>query len=512
MLRYENVLSGTTVWRFLIGFDVRHSLQEGADDKKRLRAEMRRHKQDMLMLDALDGRGVDNQCACTEKVFAWLRYALATWPSAAYIAKTEDDAYINLRTLEIDLRRLHEMGLRRLDSSTSARRHVLYGAFDYCQMPSTPRPPPGALRLVRNAQPIAPPGQRSGAIKPPPLGLAGCWIGRLEEVQIGRKALTWPVQRARTMPEQCGADASANRLTLASSSSGSGASAAAKAAAAAASDMPVPFPTGPLLAASRPLLEALLLGNCSYASRFIRRGRKENRRGRCVRSDARRAIGSWATLSCDCVVGHLLGRCSSELQLGVTLAHMTLTKAHSYSWRAGVSGYTSPSRLSIVVHALKSTGTGGPNLTRGGDWEHTHEVAWRSADPGPPPLLWHYDGSRVASSGVLATRVDQVRHDWYREACGGSFQFRNRIEQLTHLVKGPRSSGEADKSYLGGPTTGWPGWGCHPSRGHPYPAEFSRLSSASSDPDELSENEMEYMRAARDATLSWDWAPSTSYH
>ena len=31
------------------------------------------------------------------------------------------------------------------------------------------------------------------------------------------------------------------------------------------------------------------------------------------------------------VVGHLIGQCSAELSLNVTLAHMTLTKARSIS-------------------------------------------------------------------------------------------------------------------------------------------------------------------------------------
>ena len=70
---YENVASGggTTVFRFLIG---------GTSDDAKLAAEMRAHA-DMLRVDALDGPGVDKQCACTEKTLRWLQYGLRTWPT-----------------------------------------------------------------------------------------------------------------------------------------------------------------------------------------------------------------------------------------------------------------------------------------------------------------------------------------------------------------------------------------------------------------------------------------------
>ena len=87
MLQDRPIRASTTVFRFLIGSDIRHKAAPGnaaalTAAQARLDAELREHAGDMLVLDALDGRGVDNQCACTEKTLAWLQYALRAWPTA----------------------------------------------------------------------------------------------------------------------------------------------------------------------------------------------------------------------------------------------------------------------------------------------------------------------------------------------------------------------------------------------------------------------------------------------
>ena len=51
-----------------------------------------------------DRRRASTTCSCTEKTVAWVRHALRTWPSVAFIAKSEDDTYVQLRALDYELR------------------------------------------------------------------------------------------------------------------------------------------------------------------------------------------------------------------------------------------------------------------------------------------------------------------------------------------------------------------------------------------------------------------------
>ena len=472
---YENLRpkhhgsGASAIFRFLIGSTVRHGVKDKPEHHAQLQQELRAHD-DILELDTLDGRGVDTQCACAEKTIAWLMYATKRWTSAIFIAKTEDDAYVNIRTLELDLHALH--------ASHPLQFRVMYGAFDVCAMPRTPREP------------------AVNASKPAGLGAwSGCWLGRVEDLG-GKRPPTWPFTRAQKMLAQCGID----ERSVAGSSSRRGRDDPFP-------SMPVPFPTGQLLAASRTLLEEMLL-HSAYAAAFIKDGFAENRRGRCIKAE--RTTSSWATLTCDCFVGHLMAQAGAERGFNVTIAHQTLTKSHSYSWRAGHSGWTSPSRLSIVVHNLKKgTLPGGPNLTLSGEWMHTHHVASRSHDPGPPPLLWDFDPRRAIASGTLLTPIHEERHRWYHQTCSGAYEHRGRLERLTRLVKGPRQGGEADRDYLGGRPTGWIGWGCHPARGHPYPKWPPARSTTASMAYEkgLPEAGLEASRATRDRTLTWDWSP-----
>ena len=73
-------------------------------------------------------------------------YALNRWPAAHFIGKTEDDAYVNLRTLEMEVRALH--------ASRGIGTRVMYGAFDICAMPNAPRE-------SRTAKSIATPKSRT---------------------------------------------------------------------------------------------------------------------------------------------------------------------------------------------------------------------------------------------------------------------------------------------------------------------------------------------------------------
>ena len=60
-----------------------------------------------IMLDpvsAADGHAYERAA-----IAEWLRLAVERWPRAAFYAKTEDDTYVNLRTLHLELRRLRPL-------------------------------------------------------------------------------------------------------------------------------------------------------------------------------------------------------------------------------------------------------------------------------------------------------------------------------------------------------------------------------------------------------------------
>ena len=489
MLQYEDVRDGAIAFRFVLGSAVRpkHDNSETTQLETQLRQELSTHT-DVVVVDALDGKSVDTQCACTEKTVGWMQYALRRWPHATYYAKTEDDTYINLRTLLLDLRRLH----------SERRPNVLYGLFDLCGMPAEARPgrdnasfaAGGLAPLTGNQRPIE--------------GLEGCWIGRVEELASGAKTAQWPAARALAMRSQCGLD------TLASSRDGR--SGAEDHSDLGRPSLIAPFPTGQLLVAAHDLAHDLF-GGCAYLHAFVNAGRAANRRGSCLKSDGRRSIGSWALLTCDCAIGHVLSQCAAERAYNVTIAHMTITKAHLYSWRAGMAGYVAPSRLSIVVHALKRSGASGPNLTDDGEWMHAHHVAARSFDAGFPPLLYSFDPRRVADTGDVLIPIDSAHHEWYRGACNMPRLSRMRIENLTHGVRGVRADGQSDKDYFGGVPRLWQGWGCHPTRGHTYPnwpprKSFSSRRAVLSQFEGRGANDepMVWEAATRDGSLAWDWA------
>lgn len=130
MLQYDPVLKGSTVFRFVIGREMptlekQLGSQRSAAALQELTRESATHG-DIAMVDALDGKGVSVACSCGEKQTAWVRYALRRWPNAHFIGKTEDDTYLQLATLEAELRTL-----------TSAR-NVMYGYMTLGVMPTRP--------------------------------------------------------------------------------------------------------------------------------------------------------------------------------------------------------------------------------------------------------------------------------------------------------------------------------------------------------------------------------------
>ena len=66
------------------------------------------------------------QCSCAFKTRAWFAYALGRWPSARYVAKTEDDTFLHLGKL------LHELTRPQL----LAHPRLLYGLLNVCSAPS----------------------------------------------------------------------------------------------------------------------------------------------------------------------------------------------------------------------------------------------------------------------------------------------------------------------------------------------------------------------------------------
>lgn len=207
MLQHDAVLAGRVVFRFIVGDLLVPTRPRRAATKSnqsealwtlnraRLAAEMESQR-DVLQLDAIDGPGVAMECPAAEKTIQWMRYALRTWPAAQFIGKTEDDTFVHLAALELELQRL------------SSLPNVLYGLMGICSMPD-------AARAERSTT-----------------GFKACFLGSLERVGWvtgAYRALALWRQGARGKKAKC----------------------------APGSAVPAPFPTGPLMVASASLAAAV---------------------------------------------------------------------------------------------------------------------------------------------------------------------------------------------------------------------------------------------------------------
>ena len=132
-MQYPPVLAGRMAFRFVVG-NFMPSLQLDTAVRSQLAAldqEITQHA-DIVRVDSIDGPNLDNACSCVEKQAAWVQFALRAWPDAAFIAKTEDDTYVQLQVLEGELMALRE------------HRNVLYGYHTLSLMPIRPTPRPEA--------------------------------------------------------------------------------------------------------------------------------------------------------------------------------------------------------------------------------------------------------------------------------------------------------------------------------------------------------------------------------
>ena len=96
-----------------------------------------RSEGDVAQLDVIDGPGVAMECPAAEKNVAWFKYALRTWPNAQYVGKTEDDTFVHLDMLELELRRLTSMNVP----------NIIYGLFGICSMPTPARAERGGPQI-----------------------------------------------------------------------------------------------------------------------------------------------------------------------------------------------------------------------------------------------------------------------------------------------------------------------------------------------------------------------------
>jgi hypothetical protein len=225
------------------------------------------------------------------------------------------------------------------------------------------------------------------------------------------------------------------------------------------------------------------------------------------------AVPSRLRFSVRSAFGRAIAECAKELSFRPTYAHMTQTKSHNYAAGAGHTTASAPSRLSIVVHALKAHDTWftGPNHTRGGQWAHTHATAlhWRRKnedDAGFPPMLWQYDPLARLNESMMQP-VDDRRQRWYSVACHPRRStLRARAEALVASVKGPRPSGSSDAAFLGGQVAHWTGHGCHPSRGYAYPRFRPELATPPRDRDILPhEYRVTSSNHLADSAVAFDW-------
>lgn len=416
MLKHAAVVDGRIIFRFVVGSTLipkapRSTAKAASSsarweaDRAALAAEVAAHD-DVVQVDALDGPGVAMECPAAEKTIQWMQHAVRTWPNARYVGKTEDDTFLHLDMLALELERL------------SAQRfpNVLYGLFGICSMPK-------AARAERSAT-----------------GFKACFLGSLERVG-------WITGAYRSLVQ----------WRAGGGNGGGGGAAGMQRKCVPGSAEPAPFPTGPL-AVFGAGLAASVFSSCAYLKFAAERGRAANRRTLCRGRDKQR---SWASLVGDCALGHWLSQCARGLN--VTIAHMTYTKAHHYAVDAGGQGWVAPSNQSIAVHWLKRhTGPSGPTRTEGGEWAHVRDALASATGPGFPPLLWRYRPDQVLRSNQLLDEALNVNvHEYYARSCGVWHEpVAAHVQRLRQRVQ---------RCASGGNPSSWPFYGCHPSRGYAHP-------------------------------------------
>jgi len=417
MLQHGSVRSGRIVFRFVVGTELVNktrrtssraaaSAQRWSANQAALHQEAAAHG-DIALVDAIDGPGVAMECPAAEKTIQWLKYALRTWPHAQHYRTTEDDTFVHLDMLALELDRLAML----------RQPNLIYGLFGICSMP-------GAARAERSAT-----------------GFKACFLGTLERVG-------WITGAYRSVVQW--------RAGGAGGAAGGGGGGMQRKCAPGSTE-PAPFPTGPLAVFGADLAAAVF-GRCAYLDHFLQRGRLANRRTLCRGKDK---VRSWASLVGDCAIGHWVSRCARGRN--VTIAHMTYTKAHHYAVDAGGQGWVAPSNHSIAVHWLKKhTGPSGPTRTEGGEWDHAVRAAAGANGPGFPPLLWRYRPDRVLRSGRLLDEALNARvHEYYARACGVW-----HVPVMTHVNT---LRARLANCGQGGNPLSWPFYGCHPSRGYLHP-------------------------------------------
>ncbi len=278
MLQYAPVLSKRVAFRFVVGssmptLEAKHGRKRALELRKGLREEMARHG-DTVEVDALDGPDIAVACVCGEKQSEWVRYALRTWPSVAFIGKTEDDTYVQLGTLEAELRTL------------LGRPNLIYGYMTLAVTPTRPtahvETQPGAAcvtqaqhcrKAVWAASKAGARGARGG------LRTTGCFLGDLEskdrvpggseevpsvyETETVRRRPLKMVEWWRGANENCGMAAEPNGAER---------------------SVIAPFPTGPLAVFGRDLAR-LLFVECEYSRGYEREARVWNRKTLCSSRD-----------------------------------------------------------------------------------------------------------------------------------------------------------------------------------------------------------------------------------
>ena len=520
MMQYPPVLAGRMAFRFVIG-NYMPSLQlDTAAVRSKVAAldqEITQHA-DIVRVDSIDGPNLDNACSCVEKQAAWVQFALRAWPEAGFIAKTEDDTYVQLQVLEGELMALRE------------HRNVLYGYHTLSLMPIRPTPRPEAkpeTACVSRAQScrksIAAKAAASAAAPPRPgtaPGLrrqrlsfnamnsvtqsAGCFLGDMEDkllvdaesgvLQVCMVyAYAWcmhmhgacicmvharhvlqvyalhlhacprPHTRSRlpqvwpTLLRSCEQDPT--NMTLA------------------------PFPTGPLAVWGADLARTMFV-DCAYLQTYLRDGRQANRQGGCDRTRSRRPglVGrSFASLLCDTVIGHWVAMCTAN----ATIAHMTRTKSHHYHHRAGGLGWAAPHALSVAVHNLKSYGRtkrSGPNSTHGGEWNHVHSLVAPTTASAFPSFLWRFENARsfdarLTTRAPLLVPLNLRVMEWHMMLCAMSqlplrAAIATRAERMSEVARGvvrpvaksERRGNASDAAFIGGNPISWAWSGCNPSR------------------------------------------------
>ena len=334
---FHTLAAAEVAWRFVVGANGDRARDEQPD----------------VLAWSADGAAHSKQCSCSEKTRWWFGYAIRRWPSASWVAKTEDDTFLHLGKLLFDLAR----------TAMRSQPFTMYGLLNMCTCPSA--------------------GPRDARA-------TGCFLGDMEHADDVERAM----KKHRRMVGACRSQVptpfptgplavlSAPLVRQVFERCGYMREYANQA-------MALQQPTS---TAGETDTEQAAGGGSGCLTRLVRQTFLERN-------------------ACDCSVGHWVQRC---VQGNVTLASMTWTRGHHFAHHAGGMGYVAADAQSVAVHHLK-TGAAAPwhethNASRANDTTAFPPLMWRWSNPSTGERFVRDEPPRLTSMQPALQR-------WYTRVC-----------------------------------------------------------------------------------------------